>query len=59
MFSSTNFWMSFAGLVYLVAGVFILRKEITAARGWDKLILLGSVFIAVPLGTRTTASTVD
>ena len=49
MFSSTNFWMSFAGLVYLVVGVFILRKELSAARGWDKLITLGCVFIAVPL----------
>ena len=49
MLSSTNFWMGFAGLVYLVAGVFILRKEIGAARGWDKLITLGPVFIAVPL----------
>jgi uncharacterized membrane protein len=41
--------MIFAGLIYLVAGVFILRKEIGAARGWDKLITLGCVFIAVPL----------
>ena len=49
MLSSTNFWMGFAGLIYLVAGVFILRKELSAARGWDKLILLGCVFIAVPL----------
>ena len=49
MLSSTNFWMCFAGLIYLVAGVFILRKEISAARGWDKLITLGCVFIAVPL----------
>ena len=49
MLSSTNFWMGFAGLVYLVAGVFILRKEISAARGWDKLISLGPVFIAVSL----------
>ena len=49
MFSSTNFWMGFAGLIYLVAGVLILRKEISAARGWDKLITLGCVFIAVPL----------
>jgi len=51
MLSSTNFWMSLAGLLYLVAGVFILRKELSAARGWDKLILLASVFIAVPLAT--------
>ena len=49
MLSSPNFWMGLAGLVYLVAGVFILRKEISAARGWDKLITLCSVFIAVSL----------
>jgi uncharacterized membrane protein len=49
MLSSTNFWMGFAGLIYVVAGVFILRKEISAARGWDKLITLGGVFIAVSL----------
>jgi uncharacterized membrane protein len=49
MLSSTNFWMGFAGLIYLVVGVFILRKEIGAARGSDKLITLGPVFIAVPL----------
>jgi uncharacterized membrane protein len=49
MLSSANFWMSSAGLIFLVAGVFILRKEIGAARGWDKLIALGSVFIAVSL----------
>ncbi len=41
--------MGLAGLVYLVAGVFILRKEIRAARGWDRLIALGGVFIAVSL----------
>jgi uncharacterized membrane protein len=49
MLSSTNFWMCLAGLIYLVAGVFILRKEIHVARGWDKLIALGCVFFAVPL----------
>lgn len=49
MLSSVNFWMCFAGLIYLVAGVFILRKEISAARGRDKLITLGCVFIAVLL----------
>ncbi len=54
MLSSTNFWMCFAGLIYLVAGVFILRKEISAARGWDKLITLGCVFIAVPLAVFAT-----
>jgi uncharacterized membrane protein len=49
MLSSTNFWMGVAGLIYLVAGVLVLRKEIGAARGWDKLITLSCVFIAVPL----------
>ena len=49
MLSSTNFWMGFAGLVYLVVGVFVLRKEIRAACGWDRLITLGCIFVAVPL----------
>ncbi len=49
MLSPTNFWMCLAGFVYLAVGVFILRKEISAARGWDKLITLGCVFFAVPL----------
>jgi uncharacterized membrane protein len=49
MLSPTNFWMGLAGLVYLIAGVFILRKEISAAQGWDKLVTLGPVFIAVSL----------
>ncbi len=49
MLSSTDFWMCLAGVLYLVAGVFFLRKEISAARSWDKLISLGGVFIAVSL----------
>jgi uncharacterized membrane protein len=49
MLTSPNFWMGFAGLLYLVAGVFVLRKEIGAARGWEKLIALDCVFIAVSL----------
>jgi hypothetical protein len=49
MISSINYWMSFAGFIYLVAGLSILRKEISAARGWDKLITPGCVFLAVPL----------
>ena len=54
MLSSINFWMCFAGLIYLVAGVFVIRKEIGAARGWDKLIALGPVFFAVPLAVFAT-----
>ena len=49
MLSSINFWMCLAGLVCLVTGVFILRKDFGAARGWDKLISLGGLFIAVSL----------
>jgi uncharacterized membrane protein len=41
--------MCLAGLIYLVAGVLILRNEIGAARGWDKLIIWGPIFIAVSL----------
>ena len=41
--------MCLAGLFYLAAGVFMLRKEISVARGWDKLITLAPVFIAVSL----------
>jgi len=49
MLSSTNFWMGLAGLVFLLAGVSVRRREISAARGWEKLVALGSVFIAVAL----------
>jgi uncharacterized membrane protein len=50
MLASVNFWMGLAGLVYLVAGVFLLRKEIVMDRGWEKLIIpLGPVFIAASL----------
>jgi uncharacterized membrane protein len=49
MLTPTNLWMGFAGLLYLVVGVFLFRKDIATARGWDKLIALGCVFFAVPL----------
>lgn len=49
MLPSTNFWMCFAGVAYLVAGVVAGRKDIGAARGWERLIALGCVFIAVSL----------
>ena len=49
MSATTNFWMCLAGLIYLVAGALVLRRELSAARGWDKLITLGCVFIAVSL----------
>ncbi len=49
MLAPTNFWMGFAGLVFLVAGVFVLRKEIRAAHGWERFICLGTVFVAASL----------
>ena len=50
MLSSINFWMCLAGFVYLAAGAcFAFRKEMSASRGWDKLIALGPLFIAVSL----------
>ncbi|HKU27933.1 MAG TPA: DoxX family membrane protein [Candidatus Sulfotelmatobacter sp.] len=51
MLPATNFWMCFAGLVYLMAGLLVLRKDISMARGWDKLVSLGPLFIAVSLAT--------
>ena len=38
--------MSLAGLVFLVGGVFVLRRQIGAARGLEKRIILGPVLIA-------------
>jgi uncharacterized membrane protein len=49
MLSSVNVWMCLAGLIFFIAGVFMLRKEISAARGWNKLITVAPVFIAVSL----------
>lgn len=49
MLPSTNFLMCFAGLVYLVAGVLVARKDISAARSWDKLITFGCISLAVSL----------
>jgi hypothetical protein len=49
MLSSTKFLMGSAELIYLVAGVAIRRKEISAVCDWDELLTLGCVFIAVSL----------
>ncbi len=46
MFTHLVFWLWFAGLVYLIAGLFGVRKELLAARGMDKLIALGPAFVA-------------
>ena len=49
MFTHSVFWLWFAGLVFLAAGLVVLRKELVAARGLDKLIALGPVFVGAPL----------
>jgi uncharacterized membrane protein len=54
MFSSTNFWICSVGLLYLVTGIFVVRKGLSEARGWDKLIALGCVFFAAPLAAFAT-----
>ena len=49
LFSTTIFWPCFAGLTILVIGLVSARKELLAARGLDKLAVLGCVFYAAPL----------
>jgi uncharacterized membrane protein len=43
------FWPWFAGLTFLVIGLFAARRELSAAHTLDKLLVLGRVFFAVPL----------
>jgi len=40
------FWPWFAGLVILIAGSFTRRREMANARGLDKLVAMGPVFMA-------------
>jgi uncharacterized membrane protein len=47
--AASVFWMSFAGVAFLIAGMFAARRELQAATGLDKWIALGSVFVAAPL----------
>jgi uncharacterized membrane protein len=49
MFSSINFWMCSAALLFSVAGILTYRKDISAARSWDRLLAWDCIFIAVPL----------
>jgi uncharacterized membrane protein len=51
MFSGLVFWSSVSGAVFLIAGIVLIRKELTAASGIDKVILLGYAFVAAPLAT--------
>jgi uncharacterized membrane protein len=49
MFSGLVFWASCLGSAVLLAGLVLIRKEFAAARGLDKVILLGFPFEAAPL----------
>jgi uncharacterized membrane protein len=49
MFTYLIFWLWFVGLVYLAVGLFTIRKELVTARGLDRWIALGPVFVAAPL----------
>jgi uncharacterized membrane protein len=51
MFTSLVFWSSVSGLVFLIAGLVLIRKELAAASGLDKVIVLGYAFVAAPLAT--------
>jgi uncharacterized membrane protein YphA (DoxX/SURF4 family) len=51
VFTHVVFWPWFAGVVFLAAGLVLLRKELVSARGLDQLIALGPVFVASALAT--------
>jgi len=51
VFTHLIFWLWFAGLTFLIAGLVTIRKKFLSARGLDRLIVLGPVFVAAPLAT--------
>lgn len=51
MFSSTVFWTSTAGSISLILGFILYRRDMAAARGLDRLIVVGPVFVASSLAT--------
>ena len=51
MFSPFIFWPWFTGLVFLVMGVFFIRRELAAAHALEKLVALGPVFFGASLAT--------
>jgi hypothetical protein len=59
MFTHFVFWLWFAGLVYLAAGFVVRRKELATARGLEKLIVLGPVFVGAPLAVFAAEHFVD
>ena len=49
MFTHSVFWLWFVGLVFLAGGLAAVRKELIAAKGLDRWITLGPVFVGAPL----------
>ncbi len=49
MFTGFLFWPWFTGLLFLVAGLFAIRRDIARAAGIDRLVSLGPIFFASPL----------
>jgi len=45
----SSFWLYFAALVCLAVGLYQSRAEISRARGLQKLVALGPLFLALPL----------
>lgn len=43
------FWPYFAGVAILVIGLFAAGKEVSLARGKEKIVTLGRLFLAVPM----------
>src|SRR5262249_13351024 len=44
-------WPACTGTIALLGGLVAVRRPWSAASGWDKLIALGPLFVAVPLAT--------
>ncbi len=59
MISPSVLWLSVAGAVFLVTGLFVVRKEIAAARGLDKLIAMRFAFVASSLAVFAAEHLVD
>ena len=49
MFTRFLFWPWFTGLIFLIIGLFVMRRNIARAAGIDKLIALGPICFAAPL----------
>jgi uncharacterized membrane protein YphA (DoxX/SURF4 family) len=49
--STFALWPCVAGAVFLIVGLIAYRKEVAAALGLEKLVVLGPVFVAAPLAT--------